>query len=45
MYKMSSEAKRLTKERKFTAETYSKTKTHTIRICRKLTDENYVIWV
>ena len=45
MYKMSSEAKRLTKERKFTAETYSKAKTHTIRVCRKLTGEDYVIWV
>ena len=42
---MSSEAKRLTKERKITAETYSKTKIHTILVCRKLTDEDYIIWV
>ena len=31
MYKMSSETKRLTKERKITAETYSKNRNHTIR--------------
>ena len=42
---MSSEAKRLTKERKITVKTYSETKLHTIRVYRKFTDENYVIWV
>ena len=30
---------------KITAETYSKTETHAIRVYRKLTYENYVIWV
>ena len=45
MYKMRSEAKRLTKERKVTAETYFKTETHTLRVYRKLTDEDYVVWV
>ena len=45
MYKMRSEAKRLTKERKVTAETYFKTETHTLRVYRKLTDEDYVMWV
>ena len=39
MYKMSSEAKT------YTAEIYSKTKTHTIRVNKKFTDEDYVIWV
>ena len=43
MCKMSSEAKRLSKERKITAERYSKTKTHTICVYRKFTDKNYVI--
>ena len=43
MYKMSSEAKTAAKERKITAETYSNTKTHAIRVCRKLADEDYVI--
>ena len=43
MYKMSREAKTAAKERKITAETYSNTKTHTIRVCRKLADEDYVI--
>ena len=42
---MSSDAKRLPKKRKITAETYSKSETHTIRVCRKFTDEHYVIWV
>ena len=42
---MSSEAKRLNKERRITAETYSKTKTHTICIYKKFTDKDYVIWV
>ena len=42
---MSSKAKRLTKERKITVKTYSETKLHTIRVYRKFTDENYVIWV
>ena len=42
MYKMSSKAKRLTKERKITAKIYSKTETHTINVCRKLTDGDYV---
>ena len=41
---MSSKAKRLTKERNITAETYSETETHTICVCRIFTDE-YVIWV
>ena len=45
MYKMSSDAKRLTKERKITAETYSKSETHTIRVCRKFAHGHYVIWV
>ena len=43
MYKMSREAKTAAKERKITTETYSNTKTHTIRVCRKLADEDYVI--
>ena len=43
--KMSSEAKRLAKERKITAETYSKTETHTVSVYRKFADEDYVIWV
>ena len=42
---MSSEAKRLTRELKITAKTYSETKTHAIRVCRKFTDEDYVIWL
>ena len=37
---MSSETKRLTKERKITAETYSKNRTHTIRAYRKFTDKD-----
>ena len=45
MYKMNSEAKRLTKERKITAETYSKTETNTIHVYRKFTNEHYAIWV
>ena len=45
IYKTSCEAKRLNKERKITAETYSKTETHTIRVYRKFTDEDCVIWV
>ena len=45
MYKMSSDAKRLTKERKITAKIYSKNKTHTICVHKKLTDEDFVIWV
>ena len=44
MYKMSSDAKRLTKERKITAKIYSKNKT-TIYVHKKLTDEDYVTWV
>ena len=43
MYNMTREAKRLTKERKITAETYSKTKTHTICVYKKTTHEDYVI--
>ena len=42
---MRSEAKRFTKERKITTETYSNNKTHTIRAYRKLTHKDYVIWV
>ena len=45
---MSSESKRLTKEIKITAETYSKTETRVyekIRIYKKISDEDYVIWV
>ena len=42
---MSSEAKRLTRERKITVETYSETKNHTIRVYKKSTDKNYVILV
>ena len=45
IYKTSCEAKRLNKERKITAETYSKTETHTIRVYRNFTDEDCVIWV
>ena len=48
VYKMSSESKRLTKEIKITAETYSKTETRVyekIRIYKKISDEDYVIWV
>ena len=45
MYKMRSEAKRLTKERKVTAGTYFKIETHTLRVYRKLTDKDYVMWV
>ena len=42
---MSSEAKRLTRERKITVETYSETKIHTICVYKKSTDKNYVILV
>ena len=42
---MNSGAERLTKDRKITAEKYSDNKIHTIRLCRKCTDEDYVIWV
>ena len=45
MYKMSSKVKGFIKERKITAETYSKTKTHAIRVCRKLTNEDCFIRV
>ena len=48
VYKMGSEAKRLTKEIKITAETYSKTETRVyekIRVCKKIADEDYVMWV
>ena len=45
MYKMSSEAKRLTKERKINAETYSNIKTIVIRLYKKLADKDYVIWI
>ena len=45
VYKMNSGAERLTKERKITAEKYSGNKIHTICLCRKCTDEDYVIWV
>ena len=40
---MSSEARRLTEERKVTAETYAENKIHSIRLYRKFTDEDYVI--
>ena len=43
MYEMRSEAKRLTKEIKITAAAYSKTKTHTARVYRKFTGEDYFI--
>ena len=42
---MNSGAERLTKDRKITAEKYSDNKIHTIRLCRKCADEDYVIWV
>ena len=42
---MSSDAKRLTKERKITAERYFQNKTHIICVDKKLTDDDYVIWV
>ena len=42
---MSSGAERLPKERKITAERYFKNKTHIVCAYRKLTDEDYVIWV
>ena len=42
---MSSEAKRLTKEKKITVETYSNNKMHVIRVYRKPTDEDHVIWI
>ena len=45
LYKMSSEAKKLTKERKITAETYSKNKTHTMRVYKIFTDVHYVVWL
>ena len=45
MYKMSSDAKRLTKERKITTKIFSKNKTHTICGHKNFTDEDYVIWV
>ena len=41
---MSGEAKRLTKERKVTAGPYSNNKANVIRVYRKLTGEDYVIW-
>ena len=41
---MSGEAKRLTKEREITARTYSNNKANVIRVYRKLTGEDYVIW-
>ena len=41
---MSGEANRLTKERKITAGTYSNNKANVIRVYRKLTGEDYVIW-
>ena len=43
MYNMSSETKRLTKERKITAEIHSKNKTHTICVYNEISDEDYVI--
>ena len=42
-YKMSTESKRLTKERKITAETYFETETHTICVYTKFADKDYVI--
>ena len=41
----SSEARRLTEERKITAETYVKNKTHTIRKYRRFTDGYHAMWV
>ena len=45
MQKMSCDTKRLTKERKITAQIYSKNKTHTICVHKKLTDEDFAIQV
>ena len=45
MYKMSSEAERLTKERKITIETYTKNKNHKICINKKGVNGLSVIWV
>ena len=42
---MSSEAERLTKERKVTAETYTENKTHTRCIYKKGSKDLYLIWV
>ena len=42
---MSSEAGRLTKERKITIETYTKSKIHAMCVKKKGTDHLYVIWV
>ena len=41
---MCGEAKRLTKERKITAGTYSNNKANVVRVYRKLTGEDYAIW-
>ena len=43
MYKMSSEAERLTKERKITIETYTKNKNHKICINKKGVNDLSVI--
>ena len=40
MYNMRSDAKRLTKEKKFSVKIYSKNKTHTICVHKNLTDED-----
>ena len=45
IYKISSEAKRLTKERKITAETYFKSKTFIIFMNKRGANDFYVIWV
>ena len=45
LYKMSSEAGRLTKERTITTETYTKSKIHAMCVNKKSTDYLYVIWV
>ena len=42
---MSSGAERLTKKRENTVRTYIKNKIHTIRVNRKFTDKNFIIWV
>ena len=38
---MSSEVERMTKERKITAKTYTKNKTHVVCVYRTFTDQHY----
>ena len=42
---MSREARRLTEERKITAQTYAENKINSVRLYRMFTDEDYVIWL